>query len=145
VAKFKNGTIEINKVRLYYFFGNTRMALEQLIKTDAMVKCRLMDSRDTELGTVNFSLKDFHSPIVTRKAFNLPVIKNDCYLKACVCLDMTEHQINVTRIQLSYLNGVFLPPEDYFAADFLMDEWVELIPKKKKGSKKRRVSSAQPS
>jgi hypothetical protein len=46
----------------------------------------------------------------------------------------------VTRIQLKYLNGVFIPNEDYFAADFLLDEWMELIPKNFEGKKKRNLS-----
>jgi len=25
-------------------------------------------------------------------------------------------------------NGVFIPPDDFFAADFIEDEWVELLP-----------------
>jgi hypothetical protein len=34
----------------------------------------------------------------------------------------------VTRIKLDYQNGIYVPNEDYFAADYLLDEWLPLIP-----------------
>jgi len=42
---------------------------------------------------------------------------------------MIEHQVDVSRINLNYEKGIFVPNEDYFAADFLNDEWMELVPK----------------
>jgi len=41
---------------------------------------------------------------------------------------MSPLSVNVTRINLSYYKGIYIPNEDYFAADFLLDEWIELIP-----------------
>jgi len=41
---------------------------------------------------------------------------------------------------LEYLDGIFLPPEYYFTADFLLDEWIELLPKKKFKKKRHQPS-----
>lgn len=90
---------------------------------------RLLGKHEKEITRAELSLKEFHPDFVTRKAYNVPLIGKDCYLRATVCVDMIEHQVDVSRINLSYEKGIFVPNEDYFAADFLNDEWMELVPK----------------
>jgi hypothetical protein len=39
-----------------------------------------------------------------------------------------EGPLDVSRIPLSFVNQLYLPPTDYTAADALPDEWVEVLP-----------------
>ena len=59
-----------------------------------------------ELGSAKFSMKDFRAEYVTRKAFNVPLVGQDCYLRTVVCMDSTPHMVNVSRITLKYQDGV---------------------------------------
>eukprot|EP00347_Sterkiella_histriomuscorum_P010413 403376398 len=99
------------------------------------IKIRLHGGRNeiTELGSATFSLIDFKNELVTRKGFNVPLFGQNCFIKAIACIDMTTHQVNVTRTNLEYYNGIYVPNEDYFASDFLLDEWMPLIPKNERG------------
>lgn len=97
-----------------------------------------------ELGSVNFNLKDFKSEHVTRIAFNLPIIGQHNFLKCIACINEYQHMINVTRINLQYYKGLYTPTEDYFASDFLLDEWIPLIPDSH-GNRPPELASSQPS
>jgi len=50
------------------------------------------------VGQVKLNLKEFTSDLVTRKAYNLPISGDDCYLKATVCIDQTENEVNVKKV-----------------------------------------------
>jgi hypothetical protein len=68
---------------------------------------------------------------VTRKAINVPIVGQHNFVKAIFCIDSTSHKVNVSKTTLSYYNGIYIPNDDYFASDFLLDEWLPLIPNRK--------------
>ena len=74
--------------------------LLRYLKGDGTLRVRLLTGRDgtQELGSASLNLKDFKSDLVTRQAFNIPLIGQNCLLKCIVCLDGTENKVNVTRI-----------------------------------------------
>ena len=87
----ENGKIMINKIRLDYFFSRERKGLLKYLQTDGKIDLKIMGGSDGQqvLGSASLSLKDFKSEIVTRIAFNLPMVGQNCFIKAIACIDMT--------------------------------------------------------
>src|SRR5690606_32217392 len=92
-----------------------------------------MNSGNKILGYAYLNLKQFASGLVDKLdylvLFSSPLLKL-CSLKATI--GFTKTQLKTEDLQSAKLEpfeGIYIPQEDFFTADPLPDEWMEVIPK----------------
>jgi hypothetical protein len=61
--------INLNKIRMYYFFTKDSEGFMKFIK-DEKVKIRLLYDNNVELASAQYSLKEFRSPYVNKIGIN---------------------------------------------------------------------------
>lgn len=61
--------INMNKIRMYYFFTKDREAYLKFIKEEK-IKVRLLYDNNVELASAQYSLKEFRQPYVTKIGLN---------------------------------------------------------------------------
>ena len=56
--------------------------------------------------------------------------KSSCYLKFYIGLVGTEEKVDVREVKIKrFKEGIYLPPESYYACEVLPPDWTDIIPK----------------
>ncbi|EGR33256.1 lmbr1-like conserved region family protein, putative [Ichthyophthirius multifiliis] len=125
--------IPLNKIKILYFFSQQRDGLHQYI-TEKQYLTMSLYQENTKIGSLDIQLKDFLNEQVIKNEYykffsgkSLPILKWGINLTIGV---FNSKQIDVTRINLKYHHGVYLPNVDYYTCEPLPIEWIQLISQK---------------
>lgn len=115
---------------MYYFFTKDKDAFMKFIKEEKL-KVRLL-YEGHELATAQYSLLEFRSPYVIKIGLNSLICgrnNNSCYLKFYIGIQGGENKVDVREVKIrNFKDGIYIPPENYYACEVLPEDWVDIIP-----------------
>ena len=112
----------INRLKMFYFYSNSRLGLKEYLKFQKKLRVRLLCDHEV-MCIADFDLRDFHSPLVDKKEYFL-LMSGDLpvpVMKASIGISEGEME-DISRYDLKHHNGVYVPPEDFTACETLPTE-----------------------
>jgi LMBR1 domain-containing protein 1 len=122
--------IPIGKLRVFYLFAPDIESFRKWIQDYKQVTVNLYAGEEC-LGYSTLALKQFASGLIDK--LDYMVLFSSSKLKLCslrATLGFAQMKsMNLSNVKLEPWNGVYIPPDDFFTADPLPDEWMEIIPR----------------
>lgn len=130
VASPPTNSLTIGKLRVFYFFSRTVDDFRKWINTTKQISVHLC-ADDEILGTATLQLNQFASGLIDK--LDYMVLFSSSKLKLCSLKTtigfVQMKSMDLESVKLIPQDHIFIPPEDFFTADPLPDEWLEAIPR----------------
>eukprot|EP00818_Percolomonas_sp_WS_P000370 CAMPEP_0117441816 /NCGR_PEP_ID=MMETSP0759-20121206/3829_1 /TAXON_ID=63605 /ORGANISM="Percolomonas cosmopolitus, Strain WS" /LENGTH=1043 /DNA_ID=CAMNT_0005233681 /DNA_START=171 /DNA_END=3302 /DNA_ORIENTATION=+ len=121
--------LPVGKLRVYYFFAEDDEKFRKWLEEYENVTVNIF-AGDERLGYANLNLSQFSSGLIDKLdymvLFSSPKLKL-CSLRATLGFVKME-PMDLSHVQLESWGGIYIPPDDFFTAHPLPDEWMEVIP-----------------
>nr|CAG4707649.1 unnamed protein product [Naegleria fowleri] len=123
--------IAVGKLRVFYFFVKNQQQFRQFLKTQREVRVDLCVNTTEVIGKAVLHLRQFESGLLDK--LDYMVLFSATGLKLCSLratlgfVQMSTKDVSHIKLQ-EWIPGVFIPPSDFYTADPLPEEWMELIP-----------------
>lgn len=119
----------VGKLRVYYFFAEDDSKFRKWLDECQSVTVNIF-AGDERLGYANLNLAQFSSGLIDKLdymvLFSSPKLKL-CSLRATLGFVKME-PMDLSNVKLEPWSGIYIPPDDFFTAHPLPDEWMEVIP-----------------
>lgn len=125
----QRNVLPIGKLRVYYFFTEDSDTFREWLESYQNVTVNLY-AGDERLGYANLSLNQFGSGLIDKLDYMVLFSSSKlelCSLRATMGFVKMD-DMDLSNVDLEPWGGVYVPPDDFFTAHPLPDEWMEVIP-----------------
>jgi len=125
----ERNVLPVGKLRVYYFFTADQDSFREWLQNYQNVTVNLY-AGDERLGFANLSLNQFGSGLIDKLDYMVLFSSSKlelCSLRATLGFVKMD-DMDLSNVDLEEWGGVYIPPDDFFTAHPLPDEWMEVIP-----------------